>query len=39
MSDTVVREFVEKFADCIPVYAMTFAKDNGRYVLSAVSKK
>ena len=39
MSDTVVREFVEKFADRIPVYAMTFTKDNGRYVLSAVSKK
>lgn len=39
MSDTVVREFVEKYADRIPVYAMTFVKDDGRYVLSAVTKK
>lgn len=38
MSDPVVKGFVEKFADRIPVYKMTFAKDSGRYVLKNVEK-
>lgn len=34
-----VKELIEKFSDRIPVYKMTFTKNNGHYVLSAVEKE
>lgn len=34
-----MKELIEKFSDRIPVYKMTFTKNNGHYVLSAVEKE
>ena len=34
-----MRDLIEKFADRIPVYTMTFVKDDGHYVLNNIQKQ
>lgn len=36
--NSAVTEFVNKFADRVPVYKMIFVKDNGHYILSNIVK-
>ena len=34
-----MRDYIEKFADSIPIYTMTFVKDDGHYVLNNIQKQ
>ena len=39
IEDAGVKKFIEKFADRIPVYKMTFVQNNGHYVLNSLQKQ
>lgn len=39
IDDFNMRDLITNFSDRIPVYTMTFAKDNGHYVLTNVEKQ